>query len=77
MRAFVVTEPFTYEVRDVAPPVADTGSVVVDVQRVGVCGTDADFFRGDMAYLHDGHARFPMRLGHELDGHDHRGRPGR
>ena len=68
MRAFVVTEPFTYEVRDVAPPVADTGSVVVDVQRVGVCGTDADFFRGDMAYLHDGHARFPMRLGHEWMG---------
>jgi threonine dehydrogenase-like Zn-dependent dehydrogenase len=68
MKAFVVTEPLAYEVRDVAPPTADLGSVVVDVERVGVCGTDVDFFRGDMAYLQDGHAHFPMRLGHEWMG---------
>ncbi len=68
MRAFVVTAPFAVEVREVTPPVAEAGSVVVDVQRVGVCGTDVDFFRGDMAYLHDGHASFPMRLGHEWMG---------
>ena len=68
MRAFVVTKPYVSEVREVPPPVADAGSVVVDVQRVGVCGTDADFFRGDMPYLHDGHAQFPIRLGHEWMG---------
>jgi threonine dehydrogenase-like Zn-dependent dehydrogenase len=68
MRAFVVTEPLAYAIHDVPPPVANPGYVVLDVQRVGVCGTDADFFRGDMAYLHDGHARFPMRLGHEWMG---------
>jgi threonine dehydrogenase-like Zn-dependent dehydrogenase len=41
---------------------------VVDVARVGVCGTDVEFFTGEMAYLHDGHAAYPMRLGHEWCG---------
>ena len=31
MRAFVVTAPFAVEVREVTPPVAEAGSVVVDV----------------------------------------------
>lgn len=49
-------------------PVARPGQVVVDVARVGVCGTDVEFFDGSMAYLHQGHARYPMRLGHEWCG---------
>jgi threonine dehydrogenase-like Zn-dependent dehydrogenase len=40
----------------------------VDVARVGVCGTDVEFFTGEMAYLHDGKAAYPMRLGHEWCG---------
>ncbi|CAN5481945.1 alcohol dehydrogenase catalytic domain-containing protein [soil metagenome] len=55
-------------VRDVEAPVASAGQVVVDVDRVGVCGTDVEFFTGEMAYLHDGHASYPMRLGHEWCG---------
>ena len=35
-------------------PVAGPGEVVVDVDRVGVCGTDVEFFTGEMEYLHDG-----------------------
>lgn len=42
--------------------------MVVDVHRVGVCGTDVEFWTGEMAYLHQGHARYPMRLGHEWCG---------
>ncbi|GAA2529620.1 alcohol dehydrogenase [Winogradskya humida] len=38
------------------------------MERVGICGTDMEFFTGEMSYLHDGHARFPMRLGHEWSG---------
>ena len=68
MRAFVVTAPREYEVQEVAPPSAAAGQVVVDVERVGVCGTDVEFFTGEMPYLHDGHAEFPMRLGHEWCG---------
>jgi 2-desacetyl-2-hydroxyethyl bacteriochlorophyllide A dehydrogenase len=68
MRAFVVTGPGACEVRDVDPPAARPDEVVVDVARVGVCGTDVEFFTGEMPYLHDGHAAYPMRLGHEWCG---------
>ncbi len=68
MRAFVLTAPREFEVRDVAPPVATPGSVVIDVQRAGVCGTDVEFYTGGMQYLHEGFAEFPMRLGHEWMG---------
>lgn len=68
MKAFVVTAPGESAVLDVAPPIAASGSVVVNVERVGVCGTDVEFFHGDMQYLKDGLAAFPMRLGHEWMG---------
>lgn len=68
MRAFVLTTPGAYEVQDLPAPVAAPGEVVVDVERVGVCGTDAEFFTGAMAYLHQGHSSYPMRLGHEWSG---------
>lgn len=68
MRAAVVTAPGECSVQEVPAPHAGDGEVVVDVERVGVCGTDVEFFTGEMAYLRDGHARFPMRLGHEWAG---------
>lgn len=68
MRAFVLTGPRETEVQDVEPPAATPGNVVIDVQRVGVCGTDVEFYAGEMQYLHEGHARFPLRLGHEWMG---------
>jgi threonine dehydrogenase-like Zn-dependent dehydrogenase len=33
-----------------------------------VCGTDAEFFSGEMAYLHSGAASYPIRIGHEWCG---------
>jgi threonine dehydrogenase-like Zn-dependent dehydrogenase len=68
VRAFVVTGPMQSVVQDVPPPSAAAGQLVVDVARVGLCGTDVEFFTGEMAYLHQGHARYPMRLGHEWCG---------
>jgi threonine dehydrogenase-like Zn-dependent dehydrogenase len=68
MRAFVLTGPRKYEVREVAAPTAAPGEAVVDVERVGVCGTDVEFFTGEMAYLREGHSSYPMRLGHEWAG---------
>ncbi|MFE2755208.1 zinc-binding dehydrogenase [Actinosynnema sp. NPDC059335] len=68
MRAFVLTGPREGEVREVPVPDAVAGEVVVDVERVGVCGTDVEFFTGEMAYLHEGHSSYPMRLGHEWSG---------
>ncbi|HET6529429.1 MAG TPA: alcohol dehydrogenase catalytic domain-containing protein [Actinoplanes sp.] len=68
MKAFVVTGPGEAEVTEVDEPVAGSGEVVVDVHRAGVCGTDMEFFTGEMAYLHTGEAAYPMRLGHEWCG---------
>lgn len=68
MRAFVITGPGVGAVADVPEPVAEPGQVIVEVDRVGVCGTDMEFYRGDMAYLVSGDATFPMRIGHEWCG---------
>ena len=68
VRAFVLTAPRQGAVMRVAAPTAGPGQAVVEVHRVGVCGTDVEFFTGEMAYLHQGHAAYPMRLGHEWCG---------
>ncbi|MET8145347.1 alcohol dehydrogenase catalytic domain-containing protein [Sphaerisporangium sp. NPDC005288] len=68
MRAFVVTGPGASAVRDVAPPEPRPGEVVVEVERAGVCGTDMEFLTGHMSYLHNGQARYPVRIGHEWCG---------
>ncbi|WP_410573690.1 zinc-dependent alcohol dehydrogenase [Amycolatopsis sp. cmx-4-61] len=68
MRAFVLTGPRAGSVQEVPAPRAVPGEVVVDVERAGVCGTDVEFFTGEMAYLHQGHSAYPMRLGHEWAG---------
>jgi threonine dehydrogenase-like Zn-dependent dehydrogenase len=68
MKAFVITGPGHAGVQDVDAPDALPGDVVVDVQRAGVCGTDVEFYTGDMQYLHDGHTTYPLRIGHEWMG---------
>lgn len=68
MRAFVITAPGEAGVQQVDAPIAVPGDVVVDVERAGVCGTDVEFYTGEMAYLHQRHAHFPMRIGHEWMG---------
>lgn len=68
MRALVITAPRRAEVCEVPEPEPAPGEVVVDVRRAGICGTDLEFFTGEMAYLHTGHAAYPMRIGHEWMG---------
>jgi threonine dehydrogenase-like Zn-dependent dehydrogenase len=68
VRAFVITGPGRGEVRDVPRPQPGPGEAIVDVERAGVCGTDVEFFTGEMSYLHSGEARYPVRIGHEWAG---------
>jgi threonine dehydrogenase-like Zn-dependent dehydrogenase len=68
MRAFVITGPGQGGVQEVEEPVAKDGQVVVDVERAGVCGTDMEFWSGEMSYLHTGEAAYPIRIGHEWCG---------
>ncbi|MEX1124038.1 MAG: alcohol dehydrogenase catalytic domain-containing protein [Acidimicrobiia bacterium] len=68
MRALVVHGPGDARVDEVEDPLAAVGQVVVDVERVGICGTDVEFYTGEMAYLRQGHASYPLRIGHEWVG---------
>ncbi len=68
MRAFVVHSPSRSSIEEVEAPVPGFSEVVVEVARAGVCGTDVEFFNGDMAYLQSGEAKYPIRLGHEWCG---------
>jgi threonine dehydrogenase-like Zn-dependent dehydrogenase len=68
MKAFVISGPGRAAVEDVEPPTAAPGEVIVDVGRAGICGTDIEFYTGEMQYLHDGNASYPIRIGHEWMG---------
>lgn len=68
MRALVITAPREATVLDVPDPVPAVGELLVDVERVGICGTDVELYTGEMAYIDQGHTRFPLRLGHEWTG---------
>ena len=68
MRAFVIDGPGRGGVREVEPPRAEPGLAVVEVERVGLCGTDEELFSGEMSYFDTGDATYPLRPGHEWCG---------
>jgi threonine dehydrogenase-like Zn-dependent dehydrogenase len=68
MRALVVTGPRQAAVLTVPDPVPAAGELLVEVERVGICGTDVELYGGEMAYLDQGITHFPIRLGHEWTG---------
>jgi 2-desacetyl-2-hydroxyethyl bacteriochlorophyllide A dehydrogenase len=68
MRALIIDGPGSARVNKVEVPVPAAGQVVVDVHRVGICGTDIELFTGELAYFTQGKSRFPLRPGHEWCG---------
>jgi 2-desacetyl-2-hydroxyethyl bacteriochlorophyllide A dehydrogenase len=68
MRALVIDAPRSARVCEVEVPRPAVGQVVVDVHRVGICGTDGELFTGELAYFEQGKSRFPLRPGHEWCG---------
>jgi 2-desacetyl-2-hydroxyethyl bacteriochlorophyllide A dehydrogenase len=68
MRAVVIDGPGSARVEAAEVPVPGTNQVVVDVHRVGICGTDAELFSGEQPYFAQGKSRFPLRPGHEWCG---------
>ena len=68
MHALVLTGPGRSEVQEVPDPEPGPDDVVVDVARVGICGTDAELFSGEMEYLRQGHTTYPLTPGHEWCG---------
>ncbi len=68
MRAFVVTAPRKGEVQEIDDLVPVADQLLVDVERVGICGTDVELYTGVMAYFGQGKTHFPLRPGHEWVG---------
>jgi 2-desacetyl-2-hydroxyethyl bacteriochlorophyllide A dehydrogenase len=64
MIAGTVVAPGAFELRTVEMPVtAPEGWVLVDIVRVGICGTDYHIFEGKHPFL-----QYPRVIGHELAG---------
>jgi 2-desacetyl-2-hydroxyethyl bacteriochlorophyllide A dehydrogenase len=68
VRAFVIDGPRSGRIAEVEAPTPAAGQVVVEVSRVGLCGTDVELFAGTMVYLQSGDQRTPMIPGHEWVG---------
>ena len=68
MRALRVTAPRKIEIEEVPDLVARAGQLLVNVERVGICGTDIELYTGEMAYFKSGRTTFPVQLGHEWVG---------
>ena len=63
MQALVYTAPLTLEMRDVAEPAPALGEVVVEVDAVGICGSELEGFRSQSPFRVP-----PLIMGHELAG---------
>jgi len=68
VRALVIDGPKSAAVQHVDAPVPGPGELVVDVHRVGICGTDIELFTAELAYFAQGKSRFPLIPGHEWCG---------
>lgn len=63
MKALVYTQPNQVTYRDEPDPVPAAGEVLIDIDAVGICGSDMHAYRG-----HDPRRNPPLILGHELTG---------
>lgn len=63
MKSLVYTGPKSVEIRDVAPPQAAPGEVLLKMRLCGVCGTDIGIWGGSHP-----RATAPLILGHEFVG---------
>jgi threonine dehydrogenase-like Zn-dependent dehydrogenase len=61
MTALVCTEPGAFEYKEMVPPVFTPGHAIVQIKRIGICGTDLHAFEGTQPYF-----SYPRILGHEL-----------
>ena len=68
MRALRIAGPRQAEVVLVTDPEPKAGELLINVERVGICGTDVELYTGEMAYFAQGRTTFPLRLGHEWVG---------
>ncbi|QGH32936.1 alcohol dehydrogenase catalytic domain-containing protein [Gracilibacillus salitolerans] len=63
MRAIVCEEPRVFKPINQERPQLEKGTALVNVKRIGVCGTDLHAFTGNQPFF-----EYPRILGHELAG---------
>lgn len=63
MRQAVMTAPGDIQFRDVDKPVVQDHEVLIQVKRIGVCGSDVHVFHGEHPYTD-----YPVVQGHEVSG---------
>lgn len=63
MKQAVMTQPGVIEYRDIPRPEAGPGQVLIQVRRIGVCGSDIHVYHG----LHP-YTPYPVVQGHEVSG---------
>src|ERR1700730_7220003 len=68
MRALIIDGTKSASVQRVPVPVPGPHQAVVDVHRVGICGTDVELFTRELPYFEQGKSRFPLCPGHEWCG---------
>ena len=61
MKAIVCQEPGRFELIDKPMPVMREGEVLLQVQKIGICGTDFHAYAGNQAFF-----SYPRILGHEV-----------
>lgn len=61
MEALICTKPETLEYKDIAAPVLREGHAILQIKRIGICGTDLHAYEGTQPYF-----TYPRILGHEL-----------
>ena len=68
MKALRIIAPRVAVVQEVPDLQAGPGQLLLDVERVGICGTDVELFTGEMAYYRTGRTSYPVQIGHEWVG---------
>lgn len=63
MKQAVMTEPGVIEYRDIARPLVNPGEVLIQICRIGVCGSDIHVYHGMHPYT-----SYPVVQGHEVSG---------
>lgn len=63
MLVAVTTAPGIMELQQADPPIRDQGEALIEIEAVGLCGSDFHLFTG-----HHPYATFPQAQGHEIIG---------
>ncbi|SFL38582.1 hypothetical protein SAMN03159341_105390 [Paenibacillus sp. 1_12] len=63
MKSIVCVQPNEFKMIELEPPVMGQGEALVQIRRIGICGTDLHAYRGNQPFF-----EYPRILGHELSG---------